>query len=159
MLHEMTHEVAYVTPKGLAKIEKELDYLQRVKLAEVAERLHDTRAGGDLVDNIEYMAAEDDMAFVKGRIANLQAILRHAEIIQPGAVDGIIRLGSTVMVQEKDADLETYILVGPAEADPTEGLISNLSPLGRALINHTIGDDVEVAAPDGQLRFRICAVL
>ena len=91
-------------------------------------------------------------------VYELDYILRNAELIHPGEVDGIIHLGSTVVVQEEGAELETYTLVGPAEANPCEGCISNRSPLGRALLDHTIGDEVEIKTPDGSLYFRIIAL-
>ena len=159
MLLNKMNETAYVTPRGIIKIEAELAQLQTVKLPDIIERLQDSMAGGDGIDNTEYINVQEEMALVNGRIRELEHILRHAELIQPGEVDGIIRLGSVVVVQEEGAEgIETYELVGPAEANPSDGLISNQSPLGRALLNHTIGNDVEVQAPDGPMRFRIIAV-
>ena len=158
MMSNLKTQAAYVTPKGLARIEAELEMLKNDRLLDVIDRLHDAMAGGDGLDNTEYLAVQEEFALVNGRIQDLEFILRHAELIQPGGVDGIIRLGSTVVVQESGADLETYTLVGPAEANPCDGSISDRSPLGRALLNHTIGDEVEVQAPDGLMRFRIIAV-
>ncbi|KAA3665194.1 MAG: transcription elongation factor GreA [Chloroflexi bacterium] len=158
MLMEQVEESVFITPKGIIKIEAEISRLRNTKRPEVVERLRDSMTGGDQIDNTEYITTQDELAFVDGRIQDLTHILRNAELIQPGEIDGIIRLGSTVIIQEKGADLETYTLVGPTEADPSEGLISNKSPLGCALINHTIGDDVEINAPDGVMRFRIIAV-
>ncbi|KAA3659421.1 MAG: transcription elongation factor GreA [Chloroflexi bacterium] len=158
MIKEKVNETAYITPRGVAKIEAELSYLKNTKRPDIIERLQDSLAGGDWIDNTEYLSVQDELAFVDGRIQELAYILRHAELIQPGEIDGIIRLGSTVVVQEEGAELETYTVVGPPEADPSNGLISNRSPLGRALVNHTIGDDVVVNAPNGVMRFRIIAV-
>ena len=151
-------DTAYITPRGYAKIETELKRLRNTKRPELIEQLHETSAGGDGLDNTEYLFVQDELALVDGRIQELDYILRNAELIQPGEVDGIIHLGSTVVVQEVGAELETYTLVGPAEANPCEGCISNRSPLGRALLEHTIGDEVEIETPDGSLCFRIIAV-
>lgn len=159
MLMEAVSETAYVTPRGLIKIESEVAYLRGVKRLEIVERLHDAVGGGDSpIDNTEYLAVQEELALVDGRILDLEHILRYAELIQPSEVDGIIRLGSTVIVQEEGAELETFTLVGAAEANPSDGMISNLSPVGRALLNHTIGNEVEVQTPNGTLRFRIIAV-
>jgi transcription elongation factor GreA len=158
MLLNKEDELTYVTPRGIVKIEAELARLQHEKRPEIVERLQDTRTGSDGIDNTEYLAVLDELAHVDGRIHELEYILHHVELIKPGEIDGIIRIGSTIVVQEEGAGLETYTLVGSAEANPSEGLISNQSPLGRALLNHTIGNDVEVQAPDGMLRFRIIAV-
>jgi len=150
---------AYITPRGVVKIEAELKFLRTEKQPVVVERLQDALVGGDGLDNTEYITVQEELALVNGRIQELEYILRHAELIQPGEVDGIIRLGSVVVVQEEGTnEIETYELVGPAEANPAEGLISNQSPLGRALLNHTIGNDVVVQAPIGLMRFRIIAV-
>ena len=158
MLLDTVSETAYITSRGYAKIETELTYLRDVRRFDIIERLHDAMAGGDSLDNTEYLLVQEELALVDGRIRELDYILRNAELIQPGEVDGIIHLGSTVVVQEEGADLETYTLVGPAEADPCQGSISNRSPLGCALLDHTIGDDVEIETPDGPMRFRIIAV-
>lgn len=151
-------ETAYITPKGMAKIEAEVERLKGDKRFEIIERLQETRTGGDGLDNTEYIAAQEELAVLDGRIQDLEEILRHAELILPGEVDGIIRLGSTVVVQEEGSALETFTLVGHAEANPSEGMISNKCPLGRALLNHTIGDEVEVITPGGLMRFHIIAV-
>jgi transcription elongation factor GreA len=151
-------ETAYITPRGKTKIEAEVERLKGPIRLEIIDRLQDTKTGGDGIDNTEYITALEEMAMLELRINQLEDILRHAELIMPGEVDGIIRLGSTVIVQEEGADLETYTLVGPAEANPSEGMISNQCPLGRALLNHTIGEEVKVNTPDGPMRFRIIAV-
>lgn len=158
MLLEIGTETAYITPRGMARIEAEVARLKGDKRLEIIERLQDAKTGGDPIDNTEYMAVEDELALLDGRIYELEYILRHAELILPGEVDGIIRLGSTIVVQEEGSGLETYTLVGPAEANPSEGMISNKCPLGQALLNHTIGDEVEIETPDGSMRFRIIAV-
>ena len=158
MLMEKVAETAYITPRGMARIEAEVARLKGDRRLEIIERLQDAKTSGDPIDNTEYMAVEEELALLDGRIHELEYILRHAELILPGEVDGIIRLGSTVVVQQEGANLETFTLVGPAEAYPSDGMISNKSPLGRTLLNHTFGDEVEVETPDGLLRFRIFAV-
>ena len=155
---ETVAETAYITPKGMTRIEAEVARLKGDKRTDIIERLQDAKTGGDPIDNTEYMAVQEELAILDGRIYDLEYILRNATLILPGEVDGIIRLGSTVVVQQENADLETYTLVGSAEANPSDGMISNKCPLGRALQNHTIGDEVEVQTPDGLQRFRIIAV-
>ena len=113
-------ETAYITPKGMVKIEAEVERLKGDKRFEIIERLQETRTGGDGLDNTEYIAAQEELAALDGRIQDLEEILRHAELIVPGEVDGIIRLGSTVVVQEEGFALETYTLVGPAEANQAD---------------------------------------
>lgn len=148
----------YMTTRGQTRLENELAFLRTTKRLDIVERLHDAE-GGDWLDNVEYITIQDELSLVDGRIAELDHMLRFAEIIQPGEPDGKIHLGNTVVVQEPDEPPETYTIVGSAEANPDEGLISNLSPLGRALLNHQIGDIVMVQTPsDNVLHFRILAV-
>jgi transcription elongation factor GreA len=152
-------DTAYVTPGGLARIERELADLKEVKRPEIVERLHDAQGGGDGIDNTELLSVQEELALIDGRIQELAYILRHVQLIKPGTIDGIIRLGSVVVIQEEGVEnVETYTIVGSTEASPMDGLISEQSPLGRAILNHTIGDNVEVHAPGGLMRFRIIAV-
>ena len=149
------NDPSYLTAKGIAKIEAELAHLKQVKRLDITDQLHDAMAGGDSIENSEYLLVQQELALVAGRIRELEYTLCHAELIQPNGSGGIIQLGSTVVVQEEEAEPESYTLVGPAEADPCAGCISNRSPLGRALLDHSVGDEVEIETPDGLMRFRI----
>jgi transcription elongation factor GreA len=145
----------YVTADGLKKLEEELETLRTVKRAEVAQRLHEAMEDGELIENAEYEAAKNEQAFVEGRILELEHMIAQAQIIQPKKSGGVVRIGNTVVVQEGSNPPETYTIVGAAEANPKEGLISNESPLGQALLERKIGDEVDVKAPAGVLRFKI----
>ena len=156
MKQKSSEKTTYVTPKGLAKLEAELLYLRTEKRREIANNLQDTM--GDVEDN-EYLIAMEEQAFVEGRISQLEDLLANVKIIEPGQKSlGIVDLGSTVVVREGDRDAETFMVVGPAEADPLTGLISHESPLGKALLGSKVGDEVEFKAPDGILKFRVLAV-
>jgi transcription elongation factor GreA len=148
----------YVTADGLKKLEEELEQLRTVKRAEVAQRLHEAMEDGELIENAEYEAAKNEQAFVEGRILELEHMIAQARIIQPKKSGGVVRIGNTVVVQEGSNPPETYTIVGAAEANPKEGLISNESPLGQALLERKVGDEVEVRAPAGVLRFKIAKV-
>jgi len=145
----------YVTADGLKKLEEELETLRTVKRAEVAQRLHEAMEDGELIENAEYEAAKNEQAFVEGRILELEHMIAQAQIIQPKKSSGVVRIGNTVVVQEGSNPPETYTIVGAAEANPKDGLISNESPLGQALLERKIGDEVDVKAPAGVLRFKI----
>ncbi len=147
-----------MTERGRQKIQDQLDQLRHVVLPELAELLHDAREGGDSIDNTEYIYLVEELESIETWIHELEHMLNYAELIQPGSPTGQVRLGSTVTVQEKDGTPESYTIVGPAEANPDEGLISNKSPLGRTLLDHRVGEDVTADTPDGQLTFRIIAV-
>jgi len=148
----------YVTADGLKKLEEELETLRTVKRAEVAERLHEAMEDGELIENAEYEAAKNEQAFVEGRILELDHMIAQAQIIQPKKSGGVVRIGNTVVVQEGTNPPETYTIVGAAEADPKEGLISNESPLGQSLLERKVGDEVDVKAPAGILRFKIVKI-
>ena len=156
MKQKSFEKTTYVTPKGLEKLEAELLYLRTEKRREIANNLQDTM--GDVEDS-EYLIAMEEQAFVEGRISQLEDLLANIKIIEPGQKSiGIVDLGSTVVVREGDRDPETFTLVGAAEADPLTGLISNESPLGKALLGSKVGDDIAFKAPDGILKFRVLAV-
>ncbi len=148
--------VTYLTKDGFQKLQEELDYLRKAKRQEVAERLHEAMEGGELIENAEYEAAKNEQAFVEGRIQELEVILAAARIIEEGQNDPtVVQVGDTVVVQEDGGKPETYVIVGAAEASPREGKISNESPLGRALLNHRVGDIVQVDAPGGSFRVKV----
>jgi len=151
----MGNQAIYVTEEGLRKLEEELAYLRSEKRQEIAERLHEAIQDGELIENAEYEAAKNEQAFVEGRILELEQMISRAHLIQASKDTDVVRIGSTVEINEEGGSRETYTIVGAAEAQPKDGLISNESPLGRALLNHKVGDQVEVAAPAGKLHFII----
>ncbi len=156
----MSDEIAYLTPEGKAALEKELDELVNVKRLALAERLHFAIKQGDLSENADYQAAKEEQAFLEGRVLEVKELLRNAVLIEKSDKDdGQVRLGSVITVLEEGFDdEETYYLVGQAEADPTKGRISHVSPLGKALLGRVTGDRVSVAAPAGEIRFKIINV-
>lgn len=149
----------YITAEGLKKIEEELEFLKTVRRQEVAKRLHEAMEDGELIESAEYEAAKNEQAFVEGRILDLEQILAQAQIIKTGEAKDIVSIGSTVVIREKGGKkAETFTIVGAAEANPKEGRISNASPMGTALLNHKVGDEVPVHAPAGTLTYRIVKI-
>ncbi len=153
-------EIHYLTPQGLKEYEERLTYLRNVRRQEVAERLRlALEEGGELVENAEYEDAKNEQAFIEGEIMRLEMILSNAQIIDQYGPKDTVGLGDKVTIQEKGTDhTEIYYLVGAAEANPRSGKISHKSPLGRALMDHHIGDRVVVEAPDGEIVFEIKAI-
>lgn len=148
-----------LTPEGKRKLEEELAYLVNVRRPEVAEKIHSAKMDGDIMENAGYEAAKEEQAMLEGRIAYLENLLRNAVLIENDGQSATVQLGSVVTIQEEGQDdLETYVIVGAAEADPTAGRISNESPLGKALMGRKVGDRVTVMAPGGQVRFILRAV-
>lgn len=148
----------YVTKKGLVDLQEELTQLQTVKRPQTVEEMQEAKGDGDWMDQTEYMLVEEELAFIDGRIQELQHMIDHAQIIEPGNEDNIVNIGETVTVQTNDGETEQYTIVGKAEADPGQGFISNESPLGKALLDHQVGDEIVVHAPAGEIRYQIVAV-
>ncbi len=153
----MPDKPVFLTAEGKARLEAELEHLQTVRRREVANRIKMAKEGGDVTDNADYDDAKMEQAFVEGRILTLESMLKNAQIIATGnggPSDGV-RLGSRVTVKDGDGLVETFLIVGSAEARPAEGRISNESPLGRALLGKHPGDEITVAAPAGTLAYVI----
>jgi transcription elongation factor GreA len=157
----MDDQVVHLTKEGFQKFESELNYLRSVRRGELAERLRlALEEGGDLVENAEFEDAKNEQAFVEGRIQYLEMLLNRAEIMEGNGstTSGVIGLNSVVTVQEEGEKPEKFHIVGAAEADPLLGRISDVSPLGRALIGRQVGDKVVISAPDGSFTYKIVAI-
>ena len=150
----------FLTKEGYEKHQEELIYLRKVKRQEVADRLHEAMEGGELIENAEYEAAKNEQAFVEGRIQELEVLLATARVIENDKKKKVdaVQVGSTVTIQENGSDPETYTIVGAAEANPREGMISNESPMGKALLNQRAGDEVQIEIPDGSYTIRIVKI-
>ena len=140
----------YLTPEGEARLKAELIELTGIRREELAQRLRSAIQMGDLSENADYHKAKEDQGFLEGRIQEIEAVLRTAVIIENKHTD-YVTVGSHVTVQEEDFDPETYYVVGAKEADPRNGKISNESPIGAALMNHKVGDEVQAETPGGKL--------
>jgi len=149
-----------ITKEGLAKIEEELRHLETVRRREVADKIHQAKELASTQNNAEYEDAKNEQAMVEGRIQMLQALIQNAEIIdEDGAHKSKhVTLGSTVKVKVSDGKSQEYTIVGPAEADPREGKISNESPVGRALMGKKLNDEVQVSVPKGLVTMKITKI-
>jgi transcription elongation factor GreA len=149
---------SFLTREGYQKLQEELEYLRTIKRQEVAKRLHEAMEGGELIEDAEYEAAKNEQAFVEGRIQDLEILLANARVIEDTGNKEVVQVGAKVTIQEEGSDAELYTIVGPAEADPRNGRISNESPLGRALMDHRAGDTVRVDAPGGSFTVQVLKV-
>ncbi len=143
---------SYLTQAGYDKLQKELEHLRTVRRQEVADRLHEAMADGDAgIDNdAEVDAAKNEQAFVEGRIRDVELILSNARIIEEDRVLDTVEVGAKVVIQENGTEPEKFTIVGTPEANPGNGYISHLSPLGKALMGHKAGDEITVKAPNGE---------
>ncbi len=152
-------DVVYLTEEGLEKIKEELDYLTSIKREEISRKLEIAIAQGDLKENADYHAAKEEQGFVEGRIKDLEDALRRAKIITEDVPRDVVSVGNKVTVMEEGYDdEESYHIVGAPEADPSQGLISNESPIGRALLGAKKGQTVVALTPGGEIRLRIVAI-
>jgi len=149
---------SFLTREGYQKLQEELEYLRNVKRQEIADRLHEAMDGGELIENAEYEAAKNEQAFSEGRIKELEILLATAKIVIESHYSESIQVGAKVVIQEEGSDPETYTIVGAAEANPTQGRISNESPLGKSLLNRKLGETVRVEAPAGVFEVHILKV-
>lgn len=149
-----------ITSTRLKELEEELNYLKTTREKEVAEQIKEARSFGDLSENSEYDEAKNEQAKLYGRIAEVENILANAVIINEND-EPAGRIGLSCRVRVLDLEMneeEEYTIVGSQEADPMNYLVSDDSPFGRAMIGKGVGDEVEVEAPVGVLRFRILSV-
>lgn len=151
----MSNEVQYLTSEKFSELQKELEYLKSERRKEVAEHLEYAKKLGDLSENAEYHQAREEQAMVEDRINHLENIIKNSSIVDQGRSD-IITVGTTVHVQ-KEGDNKSYIytIVGSEEADTSQGKVSNISPLGAALIGKKKGDSVTVQTPKGSSKYLI----
>lgn len=141
-----------VTYAGLTKLEFELDQLKTVRRKEIAERIKVARDYGDLSENSEYDEAKNEQGLVESRIAELEAMLKYTRVIDEDELSTEhVMVGSHVKVKSSEGDVEEYDIVGSTEADPSIYKISDESPVGAALINHGLGDVVDVSLPSGDM--------
>ena len=148
-----------MTVAGKQKLEEELELLKTVKRKEVVERIKIARSFGDLSENSEYDSAKEDQAFVEGRISTIESMIRNAVIIEEEENNDTVSLGKTVtFIEIPDGDEETYTIVGSAEADPLEGLISNDSPIAKGLLGKSTGDKVKITTPGGEMDVEIISI-
>lgn len=150
-------EKHYLTPEGKAQLEEKLNFYKTVKRPEVVKRIGIAREFGDLSENSEYDAAKDEQAQIEAEIAEMESILLNAEVIDKKKINsGTVMVGCKVKLYDEDFDEEVeYRITGSSESDPRNGIISNVSPVGKALIGHKKGETVTVKTPGGETVYKI----
>ncbi len=149
----MNKKSFYVSRDGLEKLRVELDDLVNVQRKKIAAALKEAKEFGDLSENASWDDAKERQAFIEGRIAEIENILKNAVEIEKGKGD-VVAVGSTVHVELEEGEQE-FSIVGSTEADPEQGKISNESPIGKALLGKKPGDEVEVEVPAGTILYKI----
>ncbi len=150
-----------LTPEGYEALRQELDHLRTTRRREIADRIRDARAFGDIAENAEYDDAKNEQAMLEHKIAQLEERVAHAKVIDARSVDtSVVSVGSVVRLRDLDAKQSVeYFIVGSAEANPAEQKLSNESPVGKAILGRKKGETVEVATPRGTvLKFKILEI-
>ncbi len=151
-------KMTILTADGLRQLEEELEFLKTTKRHEVAEKIKQARAYGDLSENSEYDEAKNEQAQVESRIVELEEKLKNITLIDEANIDTtVVNLGVTVRVLDVEFNEEVeYTLVGSTEADPSKNRISDESPVGKALLGARVGETVEATVPSGaKLSFKV----
>ncbi len=148
-----------LTEEGVQKLEEELHYLKTTKRPEVAEKIKVARDFGDLSENSEYDAAQNELAIMEARIKDIEETLKNVVILDQSKISkDIVSIGSKVTIKDlnfPDEEPETYILVGMTESNPSENKISDQSPVGKSLLGKKKGEKVLVDAPGGEFEYEI----
>ncbi len=138
-----------ITAEGLDEVRQELRELVNVRRPDIVAKIKTAREQGDLSENFEYHAARNEQSFIETRILELEAIVKNHVLIESRTANGTVDLLSTVTFAEAGEEPETYRIVGTTEADPAAGKVSFESAMGRALMGHRAGEEVEVRTPSG----------
>ncbi len=155
----MTQRETFLTSEGLAKLEAELDHLRRERRPDVAQRIQRAKELGGTVDNAEYDEAKNEQAFTEGRILELEGGVKSAVLIPDDRVPSdTVEIGSVVTVKNAQSKAQTFSIVGRTEADPSQGKISNESPVGRSLLGRKAGEAAEITTPSGTIKLDIVKV-
>jgi transcription elongation factor GreA len=147
----------YLTKERLEELKIELTELKSTKRLEIAQRLKQAKEYGDLSENSEYAEAREEQATVESRIFELEDLLKEAVTLKTGEGGDVVQVGSIVTVK-KGEKTTTYTIVGPYEAKPEEGRISDESPLGKAFLKHKVGDVVNVTTPGGAMAYEVMKI-
>lgn len=155
----MASEKTYLTKEGEVELRRELKELIEVRRPALAQKLKEAVAQGDLKENADYHDTKEQQGFTEGRIQHIEAILRHAIVVEDEGPSDEVKVGSTVIIREDGTNEdEEYKIVGSAEANPRERKISQKSPIGGVLLGKKKGKKVKVQTPDGPVKFKIVDV-
>jgi transcription elongation factor GreA len=151
-----------LTPEGFAKMKERLDFLRKIKRKEIADYIHEAKEAGDISESSAYEDAKNEQAKVEGQILDLERLLAVAEIMTPDMhaqeTELTVRIGTKIEVENENGAKRIFKLVETFEADPKSGLISDQSPVGKALMGHKEGDEVNVSTPGGVTKYSILSI-
>lgn len=150
-----TEQRILLTPEGKAALERERDEARGSKRPALMQHIQELTNDGDVSDNSEYEDVKEELMQLEARIREIENILQDARVVEHADSNGVVIFGSNVTLIDGDSEAETWTIVGPQEANPRIGKISNVSPVGSALLGKRVGDTISVAAPGGETVFTI----
>ncbi|MDO4732822.1 MAG: transcription elongation factor GreA [Bacillota bacterium] len=156
----MAEQEVLMTIEGLQAMEQDLEHLKTVRRKEVAARIKQAIEFGDISENSEYEDAKNEQAFIEGQILNFEKMLKNARVIEASdvSVDVVSEYSNVTLLNLSTGEPLSFQIVGSVEAKPFEYKISNESPVGKALLGHKVGQEVEVQAPAGIIKYRIISI-
>jgi transcription elongation factor GreA len=147
-----------MTKEGITKLEVELEHLRDVRRLEVIENLHQARENGSTLENAEYDCAKDEQGQVEGRIQTIEGMITQARVVEGATDSRKVGFGSKVSLLDQDNKVEQFTIVGRVESSPADGKISNDSPVGKALLGHSVKDKVKIPTPGGIIKYTIVEI-
>ena len=150
-----SEELIMLTPQGKVELQQEVEHLREVKRKQILSRIHDLSSAGDASDDTDYENAKEELIQLDARVRDILNILEDAHVVEPSNTDGVVAFGSTVTVTDGSGEEDTWTIVGPQEANSRLNRISNVSPVGSALMGKRVGESVSVNAPGGEIVFHI----
>ncbi len=147
----------YLSPEGLEKIKKELEERKTVLRPDISQKIQEAKEQGDISENAEYAEAKELQAFNEGRIGELEAVLKDAIVVEKSGKSSIVDMGSTVKVESKFG-IQEFTIVGASESSPSDGFISNESPLGQAFLGKKEGEEFTVETPSAKVKYKVLEV-
>lgn len=156
----MADQEVLMTVEGLQAMERDLEHLKTVRRKEVAARIKQAIEFGDISENSEYEDAKNEQAFIEGQILNFEKMLKNARVIEASdvSVDVVSEYSNVTLLNLETGEPLSFQIVGSVEAKPFEYKISNESPVGKALLGHKVGQEVDVTAPAGVIKYRILSI-
>ena len=152
------NNIKYITVEGLEKLKKELNNLETVKRRELAERLREAISFGDLSENFAYQQAKEDQNFLESKVMELKNLIKKSQIIKKEKQTNKVQVSSVISVESFSKEKLKFEIVGSEETDPEKNKISFESPLGKAFLNKTVGEIIEVETPSGKISYKILKI-
>ncbi len=149
--------VKYLSPEGLEKLNKELEERTSITRPEISKKILEAKEQGDISENAEYAEAKELQAFNEGRVEELEAILKEAVVVEKNSKSTTVGMSSTVKVESKFG-IQDFTIVGASESSPSEGFISNESPLGRSFLGKSKGEEFLVETPSGKVKYKVLEI-